>query len=64
VLAELLGDPAQRARLGAAGAAFVHEECAWGQAIEPLEALLAAQIRLPTSSGARADAVVAGASAR
>jgi glycosyltransferase involved in cell wall biosynthesis len=40
VLAELLADSEQRARLSAAGRHFVREECSWPRAVRPLEDLL------------------------
>jgi glycosyltransferase involved in cell wall biosynthesis len=40
VLAELLGDASQRARLAAAARRFVDEECAWSRAVAPLRDLL------------------------
>jgi glycosyltransferase involved in cell wall biosynthesis len=40
VLAELLSDGSQRARLAAAGQRFVGEECAWPRAVAPLQQLL------------------------
>lgn len=45
VLAELLGDPAQRARLAAAGQRFVAEQCAWPRVVAPLRGLLAEAAR-------------------
>jgi hypothetical protein len=36
VLAELLSDAAQRARLAEAASRYVGEECSWPRAVEPL----------------------------
>lgn len=53
VLAELLADEEQRARLGSAGANFVREECAWSEVVVPLRALLeGAAAEIPEPEGA------------
>jgi glycosyltransferase involved in cell wall biosynthesis len=39
-MAELLKDPAQRARLAEAGERFVREQCSWPSAVQPLRELL------------------------
>ena len=50
VLAELLADPGQRARLAAAGARFVREQCAWPSVVAPLRELLEDLVREPSAS--------------
>ncbi len=44
VLIDLLGDPSQRARLGAAGQRFVREQASWLRAVQPLRELLNDQL--------------------
>jgi glycosyltransferase involved in cell wall biosynthesis len=47
VLAELLCDAQQRARLAAAGQQFVRAECSWSRAVIPLRELLCDMLRSP-----------------
>ncbi len=52
-LEKLLADPAERARLGAAGQRLARERGAWSSAIEPVLALLEGELGRPTGGPAR-----------